>query len=49
MGQNWGKYLFPVFLQKEKAQEMAYSLDFLTGAEGLEPSTCGFGDRYSTN
>ena len=21
----------------------------LTGAVGLEPTTCGFGDRYSTN
>ena len=23
--------------------------DFLAGAEGLEPTTHGFGDQYSTN
>ena len=26
-----------------------WNLGFLAGAEGLEPSTNGFGDRYSTN
>ena len=29
--------------------DMRNSLLFLAGAEGLEPSTNGFGDRYSTN
>ena len=41
-------------LKQEKAFEM---LDFssiskaflLAGAEGLEPTTLGFGDQYSTN
>ena len=27
---------------------MAFQADFMAGAEGLEPSTYGFGDRRST-
>ena len=28
---------------------MTFQADFMAGAEGLEPSTYGFGDRRSTN
>ena len=32
-------------MKKSKSKD----LDFLAGAEGLEPTTHGFGDQYSTN
>ena len=36
-------------LQNKKTLGMAFQADFMAGAEGLEPSTYGFGDRRSTN
>ena len=42
------------FLQKEKERKLQYQWyhnfrSYLAGAEGLEPSARGFGDRCSTN
>ena len=34
---------------KRKAACLRARLFFLAGAEGLEPTTHGFGDQYSTN
>ena len=36
-------------LYNKKTLGMAFQADFMAGAEGLEPSTYGFGDRRSTN
>ncbi len=36
-------------MKNREPLEMRDSLDFLAGAVGLEPTTNGFGDRYSTN
>ena len=40
---------FSFFRQKEMAQTQCLSHFTLAGAEGLEPSARGFGDRCSTN
>ena len=36
-------------MQKENRQKPRVSAGFVAGAEGLEPSARGFGDRCSTN
>ena len=36
-------------LNKKRIPKLEFSKLRLAGAEGLEPSTNGFGDRYSTN
>ena len=37
-------------IKREKASEIAFrSQKWMAGAEGLEPSARGFGDRCSTN
>ena len=33
----------------DKKIRILSNADFLAGAEGLEPTTHGFGDQYSTN
>ena len=33
----------------DKKIRILTNTDFLAGAEGLEPTTHGFGDQYSTN
>ena len=33
----------------DKKIRILTNADFLAGAEGLEPTTHGFGDQYSTN
>ena len=51
-------YLLPLYYQlltdyytrtEKKPVQLLYRLWFLAGAVGLEPTTNGFGDRYSTN
>ena len=37
------------FRRKNKRRDDLSHLVFLAGAEGLEPTTHGFGDQYSTN
>ena len=44
-----GGFLPPSADLVEKSHPLARMAFFLAGAEGLEPTTLGFGDQYSTN
>ena len=41
--------LKPQYIVLSDKKEARFSSDFMAGAEGLEPSARGFGDRCSTN
>ena len=44
-----GGFLPPSADLVEKSHPLSRMAFFYTGAEGLEPTTLGFGDQYSTN